>query len=135
MRNFWTVLVLSAALMAAGALSPTIRQAGAQEEVKQAQVASLIVLNGGQVGNPAVQYVSHELCGIGLGGYCPRGYRGCIRSGQPKAECEARLARCDDCNQEMVDCRQKVGHQAGYTCAKCRKALDKCRADLSVPMK
>lgn len=78
--------------------------------------------------NPAAWYVSHNLCGVDLGGYCPRGYRGCIRAGRPKSECEARLAQCESCNQAMVQCRQKVGHQPGYSCAKCRKALDQCRA-------
>jgi hypothetical protein len=78
--------------------------------------------------NPAAWYVSHNLCGVDLGGYCPRGYRGCIRAGRPKPECEARLAQCESCNQAMVQCRQKVGHQPGYSCAKCRKALDQCRA-------
>jgi hypothetical protein len=87
------------------------------------------VLNGNFSGaNPAVQHVSDNLCGVGLGGYCPRGYRGCIRAGRPKTECEARLAQCDSCNRAMVQCRQKVGHLPGYTCVKCRKALDRCRA-------
>jgi hypothetical protein len=35
----------------------------------------------------------------------------------------------------MLACREKVGHQAGYTCTKCRKALDTYRARLSVPEK
>jgi hypothetical protein len=137
MRNFWIVAFISVTLTTAGVPSPTIQLASAQEAAEQSQAASLIdrALNGGLVGNPTVQYASQELCGIGLGGYCPRGYRGCIRAGRPKAECEARLARCDACNQAMVDCRQKVGHQAGYTCAECRQALDKCRASLSAPVK
>jgi|SRR6516225_4598069 len=82
--------------------------------------------------SPIIQRVATNLCGIGLGGYCPGGYRACLRSGTPKAECDLILARCDECNQAMVDCREKVGVEPGYTCAKCRKALYRCRARMSV---
>jgi hypothetical protein len=138
MRIFWIVVLISAMLTTmAGLLSPASQLASAEEAVNQSRVALILdgALNRGLPANPNLQYMSHNLCGIGLGGYCPGRYRSCLRAGRPKAECEAWVERCDACNQAMADCRQKVGHQAGYTCDKCRQALDKCRANLSAPVK
>jgi hypothetical protein len=130
MTNIRLRVVFLSMLLVAGLTLATSRLATAEEIVT---LRTTLVFDGAldrdlSSDNPAVQYVSHNLCGIGLGGYCPRGYRGCIRAGRPKAECEDRLEQCEACNQAMVQCRQKVGHQSGYTCAKCRKALDQCRA-------
>jgi hypothetical protein len=126
MTNIRLLVVFLSMLLVAGLILATSRLATAE-----ALWTTLIfdgALDRDLSRDPAVQYVSHNLCGIGLGGYCPRGYRGCIRAGRPKAECEDRLEQCEACNQAMVQCRQKVGHQPGYSCAKCRKALDQCRA-------
>jgi hypothetical protein len=35
----------------------------------------------------------------------------------------------------MLHCRQRVGHVPGFTCTKCRRALDRCRAELSITPK
>lgn len=133
MRNFWLVIVISATLATAGALS----SASAQDAVERSRV--VLIPDGAsdraQPADPSRRYVTHNLCGIGLGGYCPGRYRSCIRAGRPRAECETWVARCDACNQAMLECRQKVGHQPGSTCPPCRKALDKCRASLSAPVK
>jgi len=136
MKNFCILLLLSAVL-AIGSLTSPSRLAGAQEAVDQSRVALLLdgAPDRGVPAKPARQYAKHDLCGVGLGGYCPGRYRSCIRAGRPKAECEAWVARCDACNQAMLECRQKVGQQPGYTCAACRKDLDKCRAGLSAPVK
>ena len=130
MTNLRLVVVFLSMLVVAGLMLATSRLATAEGIVT---LRTALTFDGAldrdlSRDNPAVQYVSHNLCGIGLGGYCPRGYRGCIRAGRPKAECEDRLEQCEACNQAMVQCRQKVGHQPGYSCAKCRKALDQCRA-------
>ena len=145
MKNLWIVVLMSAMLTGAGQLSVASRSAGAQEiaqEITQAtsdrsQVALIVggALDRALPANPMLQYVNHELCGITLGGYCPGRYRSCIRAGRPKAHCEAWVARCDACNHAMLDCRQNVGHQPGYACTECRQALDKCRANLSAPVK
>jgi hypothetical protein len=137
MRNAWIVVLMAAVLTTAGLLAPASRLASAQETTDRSHMALVLdrALDRGLPANPAPQYVSHELCGIGLGGYCPGRYRSCIRSGRPRAECQARLERCEACNQAMVACRQKVGHAPGYTCVRCRAALDKCRAGLAVPEK
>jgi hypothetical protein len=128
MRNLRLVAGLFV-LIAAGLMLATGPLANAQEGItKVAAVTFGAPPNHDLPGDDAAQYVSHNLCGVDLGGYCPRGYRGCIRAGRPRAECEARLAHCESCNQAMVRCRNKVGHQPGLTCAKCRKALDHCRA-------
>ncbi len=134
MRNFWIVVLLSAMLTAAGLLSPASQSASAQEAVNRTRVALILdgALNRDLPANPPLEYVSHNRCGVSLGGWCPGRVRSCIRAGRPAAECEAWGERCSACNQAMVDCREKVGHQAGYTCTKCRQALDKCRAGLSV---
>ncbi|HKA81346.1 MAG TPA: hypothetical protein VKD43_15000 [Xanthobacteraceae bacterium] len=136
MRHSWILLLLSA-LLAVGSLTSPSRPAGAQDTGDPSRV-SLLVDGASDRSAPINQqryYVKHDLCGIGLGGYCPGRYRSCIRAGRPKAECEARVARCDACNQAMLECRQKVGHQPGYNCPQCRKDLDKCRASLSAPVK
>jgi len=130
MTNIRLLVVFLSMLLVAGLTLATSRLATAEGIVT---LRTTLIFDGAldrdrSRDNPAVQYVSHDLCGISLGGYCPRGYRGCIRAGRPKAECEDRLEQCEACNQAMVQCRQKVGHQPGYSCAKCRKALDQCRA-------
>jgi hypothetical protein len=137
MRRSWIVVLTLTPLWTAGLLWPTHPLASAQEAVKHSQVAAVRdgASNRDLPTDPTLHYVSHELCGIGLGGYCPGRYRACVRAGRPQAECQARLARCEECNHAMLNCRQKVGHQAGYTCAQCRKALDQCRAQLSAPSK
>jgi DNA-binding helix-hairpin-helix protein with protein kinase domain len=137
MRNFWLVLLISATLATAGLLSSASRSTSAEDAVDRSQVALILdgVPDRSPPAKPPLYYVKHDLCGIGLGGYCPGRYRSCIRAGRPKAECEAWVARCDACNQAMLECRQKVGHQPGYSCVKCRKKLDKCRASLSAPVK
>ena len=115
-------------------LSPAGQLASAEERFSQSRMALILdsTLNRDLPTSRIIQRVATNLCGIGLGGYCPGGYRACLRSGTPKAECDLILARCDECNQAMVDCREKVGVEPGYTCAKCRKALYRCRADMSV---
>jgi len=137
MRNCCILVLLSAALATVLLPSSRTQLASAQEIVKQSQLVAALdgTMNESPRLKPAPQFATHELCGIGLGGYCPGGYRACLRAGRPKAECEARNARCEACNQEMLECRQKVGHQPGYTCPQCRKALDRCRAGLSAPTK
>src|ERR1700730_3626331 len=137
MRNFWIVVLVSAMLTTAGLLSPPSRLATAQEAVDQSRVALIFdgALNRDLPANPLLQHVSHDRCGIGLGGWCPRLVRACLRAGRPDAACEAYGDRCEACNQAMVACRQKVGHRPGYTCDKCRAALTKCRDNLSPPLK
>jgi hypothetical protein len=78
---------------------------------------------------PIAQPENHELCGIGLGGRCPRRYRSCRRA-QPEAVCEERNVRCENCTQAMFECRQQVGHVAGVTCEQCREEFDRCEAAL-----
>jgi hypothetical protein len=136
MRIFWVLLLLSS-MLATNSLMSQNQPANAQDAVDRSQVALILdgVTDRSPPAKPPLYYVKHDLCGIGLGGYCPGRYRSCIRAGRPKAECEAWVERCDACNQAMLECRQKVGHQPGYSCVKCRKALDKCRASLSAPMK
>jgi hypothetical protein len=132
MPNLCVVGLMSAFLVML--LSPIGQLASAEERFNQSRMALIFdsTLNSGLPTGPIVQRVASNLCGIGLGGYCPGGYRACLRSGTPKAECDLILARCDECNQAMVDCREKVGVEPGYTCAKCRKALYRCRARMSV---
>jgi hypothetical protein len=109
-RGPW-IVALTAALLAAAALVSTGNQSA------RAQVT------------PIAQPESHELCGIGLGGRCPRRYRSCRRT-QPKEVCDERNARCEACAQAMFDCRQQVGHVDGVTCEQCREAFDRCEAAL-----
>jgi hypothetical protein len=132
MPNLCVVGLMSAFLVML--LSPTGQLASAEERFNQSRMALIFdsTLNRDLPTGPIIQRVASNLCGIGLGGYCPGGYRACLRSGTPKAECDLILARCDECNQAMVDCREKVGVEPGYTCAKCRKALYRCRARMSV---
>jgi len=129
MPNLCVIRLMSAFLVML--LSSAVQLASAEERLNQSRMALTFdsTLNRNL---PIIQRVATNLCGIGLGGYCPGGYRACLRSGTPKAECDLILARCDECNQAMVDCREKVGVEPGYTCAKCRKALYRCRARMSV---
>ena len=135
MPNLCVVGLMSAFLVML--LSPAGQLASAEERFSQSRMALIFdgALNRDLPTSPIIQRVATNLCGIGLGGYCPGGYRACLRSGTPKAECDLILARCDECNQAMVDCREKVGVEPGYTCAKCRKALYRCRARMSVVTK
>ena len=132
MPNLCVVGLMSAFLVML--LSPASQSASAEERFSQSRMALIFdsTLNRDPPTSRIIQRVATNLCGIGLGGYCPGGYRACLRSGTPKAECDLILARCDECNQAMVDCREKVGVEHGYTCAKCRKALYRCRAHMSV---
>ena len=125
MRTIWIVL-LSALLTTVGLLLPASRLANAQATADQGQVALLLdgSLNRAVPASPALQLVSHERCGVQLGGWCPGRVRSCLRSGEPAAKCELWGNRCEACNETMLACREKVGHQAGYTCTKCRKAMD-----------
>ena len=136
MRKCWFALVF-AVICSADLLSPAQRFATAQEMVKHSNIALAMesTLDRGFARNSSVEFATHDLCGIGLGGYCPGRYRSCIRAGTPQAQCQVRLERCNACNHAMHDCRQQVGHQPGYTCAQCRQALDKCRAGISAPIK
>jgi hypothetical protein len=109
MTNIRSLVVFLSMLLVAGLILATSRLATAEGIVN---LRTTLIFDGAldrdlSRDNPAVQYVSHNLCGISLGGYCPRGYRGCIRAGRPKAECEDRLEQCEACNQAMVQCRQK----------------------------
>lgn len=130
MRCFWIIVAIVAATTAL--ILPASRPAHAEDSASQ--IALLVggrLLDAPSAGSN-VERVANNLCGIGLGGgYCPGGYRSCIRSGQPQAECDAWIKRCDACNEAMLHCRQRVGHVPGYTCTKCRRALDRCRAALS----
>jgi hypothetical protein len=132
MPNLCVVGLMSAFLVML--LPPAGQLASAEERFNQSPIALIFdsTLNRDLPAGPIIQRVASNLCGISLGGYCPEGYRACLRSGTPKAECDLILARCDECNQAMVDCREKVGVEPGYTCAKCRKALNRCRARMSV---
>ncbi len=129
MRKFCFV-VLSALVTVVGVLSLAGQAARGEEQLKATQVATLIdrLLDRDVPAMQSFQHVTHDLCGVTLGGYCPGRYRSCLRAGRPPAVCQARLEQCETCNHNMLDCRRQVGHQPGYTCVKCRKALDKCRA-------
>ena len=135
MPNLCIIGLVSAMLVVL--VSPAGQLAAAEETVNQSRMALIFdsVKNRDLTASPTIQYVATNLCGIGLGGFCPGGYRACLRSGTPQGECDAILARCNACNDAMADCREKVGHEPGYTCAKCRKALFRCRARMSVPAK
>jgi hypothetical protein len=135
MRSFWIILAILAATTTL--LLPASRPAHAEEAVNPAQIALLLDghLKNALSANSTIERVTHNLCGIGLGGYCPGRYRSCIRAGRPQAECDAWVARCDACNEAMLHCRQRVGHLPGFTCTKCRRALDRCRAELSITPK
>jgi hypothetical protein len=113
------------------ALSASGQPASAGETIDEPRMALIFSNNPELTANPAIQHVAGNLCGITLGGYCPGGYRACLRSGTPQAECNRILARCNACNDAMLHCREKVGHVPGYTCVKCRKALFRCRAHMS----
>jgi hypothetical protein len=112
MRGLWIVASMAALLTTAALVSTGSQSASAQV-------------------TPIAQPESHELCGIGLGGRCPRRYRSCRRT-QPQAVCDERNVRCEACSQAMFECRQQVGHVAGVTCEQCREAFARCEAALSV---
>jgi hypothetical protein len=122
-----SVIGLAMLLMA---LSAAGQLASAEETINEPRMALIFDKNPDLTAS-TIQYVASNLCGISLGGYCPGGYRACLRSGTPQAECNAILVRCNACNDHMLHCREKVGHEPGYTCAKCRKALFRCRAHMS----
>jgi hypothetical protein len=106
-------------------------------QAQEADTAKLAFLLDGTLGGklpPLVAPATHELCGIGLGGRCPRGYRACRRT-QPEAVCQDWLARCEACAHAMAACRQQVGHTPGFSCTKCRAAFDACEARLRMPAK
>ncbi len=135
MRKIWIVVMMSVMLTAAGLVSPANERAGAQEGATRLALMLDGTLERSLPANPLIQQVTHESCGVTLGGYCPGRYRSCIRAGRPQAECQARYDRCESCQHRMLECRQKVGHVAGYTCPKCLAALSKCRAGLALPAK
>jgi hypothetical protein len=132
MRRYWIVVLMAALLTAAGFVSSAATPASAQEATIKLALVPGGTLDGALA--PLAEEATHNLCGIGLGGRCPRGYRACLRT-QPRHVCDEWLGRCERCTHEMAECRQKVGHVAGFTCVKCRAAFDKCEAALSVPSK
>ena len=136
MRTFRIVILLAPLLASAALVLPTSREGSAQE-AEEAQLALVVdgSLRADRGDDPLLQLASHNLCGVTLGGYCPGRYRSCLRAGRPRAECDAFVARCNACNEAMLHCRQKVGHVPGFTCSKCRRALDRCRARLSAPVR
>ena len=135
MRRMWFTVLMMGMLTAAGLISSASERANAQQAASPVQLALMLDGTLNRSLPPLAEQATHNLCGIGLGGFCPGRVRSCIRSGRPKAECEAWGDACSACNHAMVECRQKVGHVAGATCGPCRAALSKCRAALSVPAK
>ena len=76
-----------------------------------------------------LQLASHAgLCGVGLGGRCPRIYRGCRRAGGSEAKCRARANACSSCADSFAKCRQSVGHMPFFwrSCRSCRWRLNAC---------
>jgi len=126
MSNFWRVQQFAVLFVAMGLLMPSSKMGAAQAPTQLAGVMKGSLKSAASE-NPSLQQVKHNLCGVGLGGHCSRKYRGCVRSGKPKAECKKLNEQCSACGQAMVACRQKVGHAKGYTCEKCRSALEVCR--------
>lgn len=133
MRTYWITAVMSVLLTAACLVWSASEPTGAQEASSQLALTLDGTLDRSLPDNRNVQRVMHELCGVTLGGYCPGRYRACVRSGRPKAECEVWADRCAACNTAMAECRQKVGHEAGFSCPDCKAALDKCRASNVMP--
>jgi len=131
MRRYWIVVLMAALLTAAGFVSSAATPASAQEAASGLKLALIPDAGLDRSLAPIAEPASHELCGIGLGGRCPRGFRACIRT-QPRHVCDEWLERCEACNKDMVACRQQVGHAAGFTCVKCRAAFNRCDAALSV---
>jgi len=95
---------------------------------KLKQIAMIVMILGGTWGGMGTPAGATELCGVGLGGICPRIARGCLhQTGDQRRRCEAEVKSCERCTTAMANCRQKVGKVYGFTCKKCLRAFNACR--------